>query len=124
MFFHCSRHLYENGTIFKPRVPINKMNGEESEIKRVCTSQSIDGCLVAIGGFQIGDIVYVYMCDFDSNTYKPSCYEVPDVLFTGEEWITTDTVIKKIWKLEIINVYKRKHNHMSIDTYSYRFINE
>lgn len=121
MFFHCSKELYEDGTLFKPRVPRNKMNSEEAETKRVCTSQSIDGCLVAIGGFQVGDIINIYDCTFQGDTYKPSCYEVPDVFFTGEEWILSNTVIRKLWQIEITEVHTRNHNSMNIDTYSYKF---
>lgn len=122
MFFHCSKELYSDNTIFKPRVPHNKMNCEEGKIKRICTSQSIDGCLVAIGGFKVGDTVYVYKCEFNGKTYKPNCYEVPDVIFTGEEWILNDTIITKLYQLEITDVHIRTHNTMRIDTYSYKFI--
>lgn len=121
MFFHCSKELYKNGTIFKPRIPINKMNCEDTQTKRVCVSQSIDGCLVAIGGFNVGDTVHVYTCGFEGNTYKPSCYEVPDVAFTGEEWVVNDVLIRKLWELEITEVHERNYNKISIDTYSYKF---
>lgn len=119
MVFFASKNEFKDGTILNPRVPIYKMKNEDKVMKRICVSNGIDGCLVAIGGFGVGDIVNIYSCTFEGQVYHPTAHQVPDSIFTGELWILTDTIIEKEFILEITEVIERKHNEMLIDTYKY-----
>ena len=98
------------------------MNCEDKTIKRICVSKSIDGCLCAVGGFQVGDIVNVYRIIDKTKTFTPPIKLVPDVIFTGEEWITNEVQIMKEFTIKITKVFVRNHNTMSINVYDYDFI--
>jgi uncharacterized protein YjhX (UPF0386 family) len=122
MYYFCSKEDFKNGTILQPRVPINRMNNEENQIKRICVSRCIDGCLIAIGGLNVGGIVNIYSCTFEGETYKPNINKVVDCPFTGEEWILTDTTLTKFIQLKITKVIERTIGKMSMDTYCYNLI--
>lgn len=75
----------------QPRVPNNFMtqNGyEDNKTKRVCVSNTIAGALKAMSMNLKGKTLHVYSLNVpDSDVYKPTTSEVPDVNITGERWI-------------------------------------
>ena len=124
MHLFCSMRIFEDDTILKPRIPMNRMNAEEKVTPRICTSQSIDGCLTALCGFDEHDIIHVYECRCDTPAYSPSIEEVADVIFTGEEWFLSDTKIKLLMTIRITKVIERKINEMYINTFCYELVRE
>lgn len=76
-----------NNMIIEPRIPKNRLPDENNKIKRICVSQSINGCLTAVGGFKIGDVVYIHKCQYN-DPIQPDINDVCDVYLTGEVWIT------------------------------------
>lgn len=95
------------------------MNNENKEIKRICVSQSINGCLTAIGGFNIGDIVYIHECESDA-VIQPAIDQVIDRCFTGEQWILTPTKMKLFIKIIIIGMIDATIYGFSNIMYAYK----
>lgn len=109
-----------NGEILYPRIPENRMNKEDSETKRICVSQSIDGCLVATY-YDPEDIIYVHYCESDKVT-TPTVKQVEDAPITGEQWILESVEMKLFMILKITDVIKRSlgmFGTMPINTYRY-----
>lgn len=59
VFYHVSTLLTKNG-VFKPRIPADRLENENSSIPRVCVAESIEGCLSAFpdGGKELLETVY------------------------------------------------------------------
>lgn len=113
IFYHLSTLLTNKGN-FVPRVPDNRIFGvEESTIKRVCVSKTIEGCFTALGN---GDNAYVanfvrrgYYILFRIDTKKLGIERrhvissrqiyrngwVPDADVTKEHWITVPFQVPK-----------------------------
>ncbi len=121
MYFCATTNM--SGQTLKPRIPTFRMKNENEDIKRVCASESIDGCLVAIGGFQIGDTIYVHTCVGPFESQSPTIEQVLDVPFTGEKWITTDVLLEGFLEIEITEVVERSLFGMALDTYIYKIVN-
>ena len=94
------------------------MNNENKLTKRICVSKSINGALSAIGGFDIGDVMYVHICHSDK-VYQPFLQEVPDVCFTGEEWVLEPVKMKLFTTIKINAVLESVLNNMHNDVYSF-----
>jgi hypothetical protein len=124
--FYFFASMYNmNGETISPRVPKSAMNSENKDVPRVCMSSSIDGCLTAIGGFEVGDIIYIHSTEFNKNNLRfPSHNEVIDAPITGEVWCIGDVSLKLFSKLEITKVYRRDHNTMNNDIYDYTFLSK
>lgn len=122
MYYHCSKELFEPYSFLEPRVPKYTMPYEDKETKRVCVCKSINGCLCAIGGFDIGDIINVYEVYNYEHVISPTAEQVQDVMFTGEEWILDTVKIKLAYRIKITDVFIRVHNNISTDLYDYEFI--
>ena len=81
---------------------MHKYKSEDTGTKRICVSQSINGCLTAIGSrFDLGDKVFIHECESD-NAVQPTEEQVCDVGFTGEQWILDPVVMKLFIKVIII----------------------
>jgi len=88
--------------VLEPRIPVCKYNCEDSEIKRICVSQSINGCLTAIGSrFDLGDKVYIHQCESD-NVIQPTSEQVKDVHLTGEQWILEPIAMTLLYTIIIL----------------------
>jgi len=124
-FFHISGKILNT---LSPRIPNNELtnNGyEDNIISRVCFSNEIDGCLMAIGK-RVEDYGELYV-------YEPNDYSVlkivdnneivnnnlvPDAIYTGELWVLNTVKLKLLgrikvidWKQSIINMrIKNKNN--------------
>ncbi|KZD63358.1 hypothetical protein [Bacillus cereus] len=60
VFYHVSTLLTKDG-VFKPRIPLDRLENENSSIARVCVAESIEGCLSAFpdGGKELLETLYV-----------------------------------------------------------------
>lgn len=88
MYFFISDKRFADGTILYPRVPINRLteNGtEDNQTKRVCICKSIIGALTSTELYTNHKIIYVYTCN-PTNVVSPTCEQVDDNIYTGEEW--------------------------------------
>ena len=102
-----------------PKVPVNRMVNEDSSTKRICVSQSINGCLTAIGDFNVGDLVYIYECNSDLVS-QPLLSQVVDRCFTGEQWILEPVKMKLFMTIVIIEMMDVTVNGMSNIMYGYK----
>lgn len=96
---HITSDLNHNG-YFYPRIPENRLIGgkEDTQTKRVCCAQDIDGCLTSLSISNIG-IFKVFLIDIDKYEirnnviFSKELYEnnlVEDAYITGECWITKE----------------------------------
>lgn len=103
LYYFASKHNYDRETLM-PRIPLHKFNKEDNIVERICVSQSIHGCLSAIGcRFKVGDIVYIHICE-SHNAVQPTIEQVGDVCLTGEQWILEPVEMKLFMKIEITGV--------------------
>ena len=125
MLYHVSFEQVKDG-IFYPRIPGQRLEGEDNTTKRICFSKSINGCLSAIpDGYTLthgakclsekhmaNPILYVYMLNEKSvdskNIIAPHQLAekglVPDAVFTGEHWVINTTVTCKEKRIYLNNV--------------------
>jgi hypothetical protein len=87
-----------------PRVPSNyfiKNGYEDSWTKRICFSDSIDGCLKGLSQNNTNKNFYVYEGKLKPNqsVYKPNKGAVPDSEITGELWALEPTKIRKVGQI-------------------------
>lgn len=91
----------------KPSIPDNYFtrNGyEDNKIKRICFSNSIDGCIMGISYNCTGKEFYVYQPISIDKTkiIYPTKDQVPDCKVTGEIWYLKETKLKCIGKIKVI----------------------
>lgn len=90
------------GETISPRVPISRMVMEDNEIPRICLSQSVYGCLSAIGNFEVGDILFLHECYVSQlSVIQPTREQVGDAFLFGEIWSTAPTLMHLV---DIINI--------------------
>gem|GEM_PF-2600933 len=118
-YYFASKQNFDN-QILEPRIPLHKYNSEDDEIKRICVSQSINGCLTAIGSrFSIGEIVYIHQCE-SNNVIQPTTDQVADVCFTGEQWIVESVVMHLFMKIVIIGMIDATVSELSNVMYAFK----
>jgi hypothetical protein len=118
-YYFASQENFDN-KVLEPRVPEHKYNCEDAEVKRICVSQSINGCITALASsFSIGDIVYIHQCESD-NVIQPTTKQVVDVCFTGEQWVLEPVVMKLFMKIIIIGMIDATINDMSNVLYAFK----
>lgn len=118
-YYFASKQDFDN-QILKPRIPIHKYKSEDEKTNRICVSQSINGCLTAIGSrFSIGEIVYVHQCE-SNNVIQPTTDQVVDVCFTGEQWILEPVVMHLFMKIVIIGLIDATVNELSNVLYAFK----
>ena len=107
-YFHASTKELDN-LILTPRIPnANTVkNGLENNMtKRVCLSDFIDGCLMAMScSFEeMKDPIHIYELDYDYSTpiiKEIDCSEVPDQAITREVWALNEIKLKKCMKIQV-----------------------
>ena len=119
-YYFASKKNFDGETLI-PRIPTNKMKCEDDIIQRICVSQSINGCLTAVGGFNIGDIIYIHNCKSNS-AIQPHLKQVNDVCFTGEQWILEPVEMKLFMTVVIIGMIDATVNNMSNIMYSFKLV--
>ena len=127
MFYHISEN--PNLSVLLPRIPQSAyVPGEDDTTKRVCVSDSIDGCITAIQPYSFPQKYYAYTpIDSNPSIYVPSIDDVYDVKFTGEVWILNNVEIKLIGAIEVQKCISRTRHKsgrrkMWVYKYQYRWI--
>ena len=121
MYYFISKHNFDSD-ILEPRIPINRLEDEDDKIKRVCVSKSIVGCLSAIAPPE-NEILIVHTCD-SINVIQPTVEQVPDVMFTGEEWILEPVNMNYLMTIKTIKKFDNNiyDYGVTINTYTYEII--
>lgn len=124
MLYHVSTRKIDE---FKLRIPINFLNDENSEIKRICFSRTIEGAISAMPygldvmlglmdlnkRYNIPPIIYVHMVDereidrqyiLKSKVLKKKSF-VPDAKINSEVWLLTNNFNYKIKAIQINDFY-------------------
>ena len=119
IYYFASKQNFD-GKVLEPRIPQHKYDSEDSETSRICVSQSVNGCLTAIGSrFDLGDKVYIHQCESD-NVIQPTVEQVKDVHFTGEEWILEPATMVLIYKIIILGTLNSTINGICNVLYAFR----
>ena len=105
-FYFCTTsNKFGESMILTPRIPESlEIDREDNKTKRICVSNSIIGCLSAIGqNLYIDQEVKVYYCDIYDMKYihQPTVEEVADVEYTGEYWLLSETKFNLLKKVKI-----------------------
>jgi hypothetical protein len=112
LLFHLSPTYLGNKKLFIPRVPAAQTNWfvrngyEDATTPRICTSTTIEGCLVGINKMEPLLKFYVYrFAPIESAIVKPeellAKKYVPDAAATNEHWIIEPTMAKLYARIEI-----------------------
>lgn len=120
-YFVSDKNL--DGETLYPRVPTNRMKIEDCWTPRICVSQSINGCLSAIGAVATNKIYYVHECESES-VKQPLPKYVPDVCFTGEIWITKPVEMKLFMVIMTTGCIDTEVNNMSNPVYSFKLMED
>ena len=94
-----------DGKVLSPRIPDNyftRHGYEDTKIKRVCFTPSIDKSLMALSNNITGKEFYVHIAIGDYKVYKPTVKQVPDSKVTGELWVTKPVKVSCIGKIKVI----------------------
>ena len=91
-----------------PRIPSNRMDGEDDSTPRICFAPSIEKCLLGITGY--GSICRYSLNDCRLSAYaytsdqwvKPTEEQVPDQHITDEHWLTSPCTMRYIGVVEWI----------------------
>ena len=127
MLFHLS--TYRNLSVLTPRIPENAVpEYEDATTKRVCFSDSIEGCLSAL---QNPREYYVYVPeeDIEDSVYHPTSDEVKDAKYTHEVWALSEIKVKCIgivvcekYDDDMIYEIVKHDDGVSVFYYPYKFI--
>lgn len=113
ILYHVSFDSDEFRKLFIPRIPKSIAEHEDSNIPRICFSDSIDNCLSALSDVEDSmcesHYINVYSYLFSTNDKNLISYEelynkgfVPDALFTHEYWYCKEIYLPAE-KFEILN---------------------
>lgn len=123
-------HLSKNGKLktLTPKVPEGALpEYEDTKTKRVCFSDSIDGCLSSL--MNPGKY-YVYIPKEDireDSIYYPTVDDVRDAKYTHEVWLLSEIEVKCIGIIKSSDIYlKERHNsgkgRVTIRIYQYEWL--
>lgn len=109
ILYHITQDVAHDGH-FIPRIPTNRLEGEDGIIPRICASTTIEGCLSSMPGGGMGlenhiheslGIYKIFKIDTDKyklkymNSSELICKElVMDAEITGEYWILDEVNVK------------------------------
>ena len=91
-----------DGEIMYPRIPLSRLDDEDSIHNRICFSTSIAGALRAINPNLLINSDFYVMCPVDCDkidVFVPSVKEVPDVKDTREKWVRNKVKVECIGKI-------------------------
>ena len=79
--------------LFVPRIPETRAECEDDQTPRICVSDSIKRCSMAIYGETrpLRPKTY-FVYELRANVVKPTDWQVPDQYRTNEHWILSPTV--------------------------------
>lgn len=126
-------HLTINGGLNKltPKIPgIAISQYENTTIKRICFSDSINGCLSALQS--IPSKYFVYTLDEnveDQYIHIPTVDEVRDAKYTHEVWILREVDVRCLGIIQSQNYdYSKRHNsgrgRVTIYHYPYKWVKQ
>ena len=103
-----------NDELLQPRIPDNfltQVGAEDNKTPRVCFSDSIDGCLIALSRNLKGMKLFVHVADCDESVLRqfrhPTTEEVPDADITDEVWSLKPVEIKCIGQIQVKKAYPK-----------------
>lgn len=103
-----------NDELLQPRIPDNfltQIGAEDNKTPRVCFSDSIDGCLIALSRNLKGMKLFVHVADCDESVLRqfrhPTTEEVPDADITDEVWSLKPVEIKCIGQIQVKKAYPK-----------------
>lgn len=103
-----------NDKLLQPRIPDNfltQIGAEDNKTPRVCFSDSIDGCLIALSRNLKGMKLFVHVADCDESVLRqfrhPTTEEVPDANITDEVWSLKPVEIKCIGQIQVKKAYPK-----------------
>lgn len=100
MLYHLSDVFLGDIIKLSPRIPRDPMPGEDRSIPRICVSESIEGCLLALKNcYYNAGVWFVYQTKQSKKKYF-SPINVPDAEQTGEKWLRTQTLFHYVRKME------------------------
>ena len=108
-----------NGDIFEPRYYDNDnvKAGTERRVKRICFSDSINGCIYSIfpsGAYDVDLYVHVPGSEV-TKVYETTSDDIYDSKITHELWVKEPVTMKCIGKIHISGVYKDKVKVLEAD---------
>lgn len=119
-FYFVSKEDLDGQTIY-PRVSLNKMSNEDNKIARISVSNSIIGCLSALGGLEKDEIYTVYICESE-NIYQPNLKEVLDSPLTGEVWVLEPVKLTKFTQLKIESVTYFHFGCIPLESFEFKYL--
>ena len=116
--YHLSTENH-NGDIFEPRYYDNDnvKAGTERRVKRICFSDSINGCIYSIfpsGAYDVDLYVHVPGSEV-TKVYETTPDDIYDSKITHELWVKEPVTMKCIGKIHISGVYKDKVKVLEAD---------
>lgn len=106
-YFFVSEANFDDFAVH-PRIPHSTSNDEDTEIERICVSQSLSGCIEATDIFRATQRIYVHECEIhEKDIIQPTRNQVNDSYLTGEVWVKIPTKMKLVGTLiltEKINI--------------------
>lgn len=109
--YHLSTENHD-GDVFEPRYYDNDnvKAGTERRVKRICFSDSINGCIYSIfpsGAYDVDLYVHIPGSEV-SKVYETTPDDIYDSKITHELWVKEPVTMKCIGKIHISGVYKDK----------------
>ena len=116
--YHLSTENH-NGDVFEPRYYDNDnvKAGTERRVKRICFSDSINGCIYSIfpsGAYDVDLYVHVPGSEV-TKVYETTPDDIYDSNITHELWVKEPVTMKCIGKIHISGVYKDKVKVLEAD---------
>lgn len=116
--YHLSTENH-NGDVFEPRYYDNNnvKAGTERRVKRICFSDSINGCIYSIfpsGAYDVDLYVHVPGSEV-TKVYETTQDDIYDSKITHELWVKEPVTMKCIGKIHISGVYKDKVKVLEAD---------
>ena len=116
--YHLSTENH-NGDVFEPRYYDNDnvKAGTERRVKRICFSDSINGCIYSIFPSGTYDVdLYVHIPGSEvTKVYETTQDDIYDSKITHELWVKEPVTMKCIGKIHISGVYKDKVKVLEAD---------
>lgn len=116
--YHLSTENHD-GDVFEPRYYDNDnvKAGTERRVKRICFSDSINGCIYSIfpsGAYDVD--LYVHVPESEvTKVYETTPDDIYDSKITHELWVKEPVTMKCIGKIHISGVYKDKVKVLEAD---------
>lgn len=116
--YHLSTENH-NGDVFEPRYYDNDnvKAGTERRVKRICFSDSINGCIYSIfpsGAYDVDLYVHIPGSEV-TKVYETTPDDIYDSNITHELWVKEPVTMKCVGKIHISGVYKDKVKVLEAD---------